>query len=285
MKGNSMRDHRSATIVAMLMLAGCDIVPIDNKTMAAAASSPASPAARLRTGDPKVCVEATVEDLLRSLIRPEAGAPHRYDISFAATSLEAFDASVHKASCSTTVRIVTTDGRTLADTTLPYVVKPSSRDPEDIVVTAPTGFLKQQLTETMVADDEATRQEQQQAAEQRALLAVVKPKWLAGRWISSDQDEGACQFGPYLDFRAGHQLLGSTGRGTWQLDGVQLTYGAGAAMTDTAITNADADSFGMIHEDGQTSFMRRCPTQAPPAPTPTVSPAPMELPATFEQPS
>lgn len=280
-----MRDHRSATIVAMLMLASCDIVPIDKKTTAAATSSPASPAARLRTGDPKVCVDTSVENLLRSLIKPDAAAPDRYDISFTATSLEAFDASVHKASCSTTVRIVTTDGRTLADTTLPYVVKPSSRDPEALVVTAPTGFLKQQLTETMVADDEATQQEQQQAADHRALLAVVKPKWLAGRWISSDQDDGACQFGPYLDFRAGHQLLGSTGRGTWQLDGVQLTYGAGAATTDTAITNADADSFAMIHEDGQTTFMRRCATQAPPAPTPTVSPAPMELPATFEQPS
>lgn len=276
-----MRHVRHATAAATLLLAACDVTPVDN----AGTPAPTSPGARLRAGDPKICVDASVEDTLRGLIKPDAAATDRYDITFDATSLEAFDAAVHKASCSTNVKVVTTDGRTLADTSLSFAVKPASRDPDAFVVSTATGFLKRQLTETMQADDEAERQQQQEAAEQRALLAVIKPKWLVGRWISADQGDDACQLGPYLDFRPDHQVLGSSGRGTWQLEGEELAYGA-ATMNTNIITNADADSFAMLDQNGQTTFVRRCAKQAAPSPSPAASAqAPtIELPATFDVP-
>lgn len=270
---------------ATLLLAGCDFVPTNTNTTAPASGT----MALLRAGNAAICVDSDVEETLRSLIRPDGVANDRFDIAFSAASLESFQANVSKATCNAAVRVTSRHGGEIANTTLDFVVKPAAQNTGSFVISAPIGFLKAQLGDTMASEDEEIRDHEQEAAARQALLDMVKPRWVTGRWVLAGSGAEVCADGPAFDIQPGHRFSLGRNEGTWQLTGQVLTLSIGDQQSVFTITDADTDGFGASDAQGSSSFYRRCSKDEAPPPAPTPPPSPSydraQEPSSFQDPS
>lgn len=273
---------RDTALPAMLMLTtalgGCDKLTPNGQS---------STMTLLRSGSEKTCTASDVQDALRKLILPSStggGDPDRsaaiasVTLSYAFTTLSAFDKAVSKASCSTTVT-VSGPNNASSKFDIVYDISPSADNPATFVLSTHSSEAKayaDDLIDTAAAQAAAQRTSNEQEAQRQQvrakLLAVVNPRWLTGTWIAVGADPSNCADNRALTIAANHSFASQGRSGQWSLDADQLHFvgsGPTGAVDDTnTITQADAVSFTSASADNSVSNWRRCARAEITPPTP-----------------
>lgn len=217
--------------------------------------------ALLHAGDSKVCTASDVQETLRELLRPKGADTSGYQISVFDQTLQGFDKVVSKADCRAHLKIDGPRGEVVATTSIDFTVLPSAENPQSFVVSADIDALRTRLQEQITDDAQNKADQQTTQAEQSRLVALVKPGWLMGRWVTADQGSNACLNGPYIEFDRGHVLRGPHVTGTWQLTGTDLQMVTAQQAATMSISDADDIRFQLSSAEGPGDAYRRC-TQA-----------------------
>ena len=109
------------------------------------------------------------------------------------------------------------------------------------------------------------------------MLTTVNPRWLIGRWVSTDGTAVNYIDGPWDEYQPRGRFAGYESAGSWMLNADQLKVvgedeGENFTTTSTIIA-AGADLFTERQADGRESTYRRCtrdemraPASTPPEP-------------------
>jgi hypothetical protein len=245
----------------------------------------------LRSGSEKTCITPEVQQTLHDMIVPkpdsvasDAPSADKHDavggitLAYQNTTLQSFDQAVARATCNTTVHVAAGDRS--SDFDLTYTISPSADNSATFVISTNASEAKAfalELANEAVAQAETNREQQERAdQEQQAraqLLAMITPKWLVGRWISSTADPSACVDDRALVLAPNHVFSNQGRTGRWAVEGDQLHFvGGGSAgnIDETStITQADAVSYTAVGSDGSSTGWRRCARSEIEAPTPS----------------
>ena len=272
---NKTRVFRRRRLAVALPLA-VTLIACGPKTEAAAGGS----YELLQSGSQQICVAPEVQRLVREAVLPQLGdlpqqnpieqrraALATLQVSFEQTTLQSFDPQVHKAFCSTTVRVFHQDrARNFG---VDFTVLPAAESSGSFVVNAEVDSAKAfaldlsaDAIDDLVAGQYVQQQDEHNAQTEARIRATVNPNWLVGTWIKSGAPSSVCASGEALIFASNHTVEGQMVSARWALSGTMLHVvgqnSGGSINSNGEIVAADAVSFSLqiLGEDLQ-SF-RRC---------------------------